>query len=173
MVGLCGCFSSNTREHIIPFTYPADTEVHAGVVPEEYLTSVIHFESDQTTVPFTTSSQQISLQIGGQLVRHEHDTVSTIWHFNGGSSLPPATSLGLLQKPVNDIYQKMEIVYPNIFDSGTYEASLVVEPYVHFVSYLACPPAYSGFIEREVGVSHVILSKARAKLQYYGKWWMK
>ncbi len=108
----------------------------------------------------------IVLPLTGQVERNLHEVVFTVWHFNG---VDLTSNLEPLRKQFLEIRQNLKINNAIILDSGTYEASLVVDPFTYLVTRKGCPISYSGYVQEILGNEPVILAQTEAQLEYDGK----
>ena len=127
----------------------------------------ISFQGNQAVVLFT-AMQNLVLNITGKTHPGIDDTVITTWYRNGGS-LPLGSRLGTLKKPHLNISQSLTLENSSIFDEGTYEALLTIDPCTHFISHLHCHSNYYTFVASTVRADDIILAQATLQLKYYGR----
>ena len=144
-----GCFN------ILVLTGPSDSGIQ------------ISFQGNQAIV-FFTALQDLSLNIIGKTNHRIDDTVITTWYRNGGS-LPLGSRLGPLKRPHLNISQSLTLENSSIFDEGTYDALLTIDPRTHIVSHLGCHSNYYTFVASTVGADDTVLAQATLQLKYYGK----
>ena len=111
--------------------------------------------------------QNLVLNITGKTNHRIDDTVALTWYRNGGS-LPSGSSLGPLKRPHLNVSQSLTLENASIYDEGTYDALLTIDPYTHFISHLGCHSNYYTFVASTVGVGNIILAHAKLQLKYYG-----
>ena len=112
--------------------------------------------------------QNLTLNITGKTLSGIYGTVSSTWYRNGGS-LPSSSRLGPLKRSHLNISQSLTLENSSIFDEGTYDALLTINPYTHFVSHLECHNNYYTFVASTVGADDTVLAQATLQLKYYGK----
>ena len=127
----------------------------------------ISFQGNQAVVLFT-AMQNLVLNITGKTHPGIDDTVISTWYRNGGS-LPLGYRLGPLKRPHLNISQSLTLENSSIYDAGTYEALLTIDPRTHFISHLGCHSNYYTFVDRTVRADDTILAQATLQLKYYGK----
>ena len=114
--------------------------------------------------------QNLVLNITGKNNRGLDDTISSTWYRNG-RSLPLGSRLGSLKRPRLNISQSLTLENSSIFDEGTYEALLTIDPRTHFVSHLGCHSNYYTFVASTVGADDTVFAQANLQLKYYGKYY--
>ena len=146
----CQFFSFNILVH----TGPSDSGIQ------------ISFQENQAIVPFT-AMQNLTLNITGKTHPGIDDTVASAWYRNGGS-LPSGSRLGTVKRPHFNISQSLTLENASIYDAGTYDALLTIDPRTHFVSHLGCPNNYYTFVASTVGADDTVLAQTKLQLKYYG-----
>ena len=138
--------------------------VHAG--SSDTIGTQISFQGNQVVVPFTTM-QNLILNITEKTNRGLDDTIASRWYHNGRRRLS-SSSLGPLKRSRLNISQSLTLENVSIYDAGTYDALLIINPYTHFVSHLGCHNNYYTFVASTVGADSTVLSQAKLQLEYYG-----
>ena len=111
--------------------------------------------------------QDLVLNITGKNKRGLDDTIASRWYHNG-RQLFSSSRLGALKRPHLNISQSLTLENASIYDEGSYDALLTIDPHTHFVSHLGCHNNYYTFVASTVGVSNIILAQATLQLKYYG-----
>ena len=111
--------------------------------------------------------QNLVLNITGKTNRGLDDTIASRWYHNG-RRLFSSSSLGPLKRLRLNISQSLTLENASIYDEGTYDALLTIDPRTHFISHLGCHNNYYTFVASTVGVGNIILAQATLQLKYYG-----
>ena len=111
--------------------------------------------------------QNLVLNITGKNNRGLDDTIASTWYRNG-RSLPSGYRLGSLKRSHLNISQSLTLENSSIFDEGTYDALLTIDPRTHFVSHLGCHNNYYTFVASTVGADDTVFAQANLQLKYYG-----
>ena len=111
--------------------------------------------------------QNLFLNVTGKTNRRIDDTVALTWYRNGGS-FPSGSILGPLKRPHLNISQSLTLENSSIYDEGTYDAVLTIDPHTHFVTHLGCHNNYYTFVASTVGSEDTVLAQAKLQLKYYG-----
>ena len=153
--------------HSIENSYESTTEEECPV-NRGYIRATPNSE----VLPFTTSDT-ITIDIGGNVPTTQWNFVSTSWYFNNGyGSLPSGTSLNSLLKLPTGISQTLRINYPTPLHNGTYDVLLLLNTgsYSYFQQF-GCPYNYWYFVyySSRAGVYPLILDQISVNLQYYGE----
>ena len=114
------------------------------------------------------TSENISMTVRGKVHASIRGTVSTVWHFNGGT-LRPGTTLGPLKRPLLHFFQNMKIENANNLDFGFYEVALAINIRSHLLSHLKCPSGYYNFIADTLGLEHIVLASDLMEITQSGK----
>ena len=111
--------------------------------------------------------QNLVLNITGKTNGGLDDTIASRWYHNGRRVFS-SSSLGPLKRSRLNISQSLTLENISIYDAGTYDALLTIDPRTHLVSHLGCHNNYYTFVASTVGVDNTILSQAKLQLKYYG-----
>ena len=139
--------------------------LHPG--PSDTVGTQISFQGNQALLAFT-ARQNLTLNITGKSNLGIDDTIITTWYRNG-RRLPSGSRLGPLKRPHLNISQSLTLENSRIFDEGTYDVLLTIDPHTHFISHLGCHRNYYTFVDRTVRADDTVLAQAQLQLKYYGK----
>jgi len=127
----------------------------------------INFHGREEVIPFTVL-QNISLHVNGRTHSAAEDSITTLWHRNGGY-LPLGLQLGPLKRPFLNFSQTLTLQNSSILDAGTYEALLIIDSRSHFTFHLGCDYNYYIFLSSTLGLNTITLAQSKVQLKYYGK----
>ena len=77
--------------------------------------------------------------------------------------------MGPLKRTHLNISQSLTLENSSIFDAGTYDVLLTIDPHTHFISHLGCHRNYYTFVDCTVRADDTVLAQAQLQLKYYGK----
>ena len=132
------------------------------------------FNASAAILPFA-ESDNITLTVNGTINLPISINVTTMrWTFNG-QSVPSTFHANALQKHFPHVSQTVELNELGIFNSGIFEAALVIYPATYFIDHLSCPFDYYSSVVKDygytyIGVKSIVLSKSSISIQYYGKY---
>ena len=136
------------------------------LIVQDTTDTAVEFGFDENDQGIT--SENISMTVRGKVHASIRGTVSTVWHFNGGT-LRPGTTLGGLKWPLLHLFQNMEIEKANSLDLGFYEVALTIDTYTHLLSHHKCPSGYYNFVANTLGLDHIVLARDMMEITQSGK----
>ena len=136
------------------------------LIAQDTTDTAVEFGLDENEQQIT--SENISMTVRGKVHASIRGTVSTVWHFNGGT-LRPGTTLGPLKQPFLHLFQNMEIENANSLDFGFYEVALTINTRTHLLSHHKCPSGYYSFVAYTLRLDHIVLARDMMEITQSGK----